>query len=214
VTLRADNGEIQVAMVRGEGILIPDADCSALPRHGGCWPRAIDLSIIQALGIAGVDVRKPSVRVARVGGGRRDVADAVADRGADAVAADGSEPVVSGPSADVEALLSGGCGETAVFELNSRPVRPIPRRLDAALAVWRLIGWNMLRRLTGGVADEPSRQSPPLMAKVASAVGASELVLVRRVVDGLGRWLPNICRLRRVPRPTVGLSCRRRVKVP
>ncbi len=165
-------------------------------------------------------VRKPSVRIARVGGGCDDIADAVADWMAYAIAADGAEPVASTPSADVEALLTGGVvdavtlvggtgfgprddtvhalartgtveahaiavspGETAAFGFaNSRPVLLIPGRLDAALALWLLIGRHMLTGLRGSVADEPSYGSP-LTAKVASTVGLTELVLVRRVSE-------------------------------
>jgi hypothetical protein len=100
-----------------EGVLIPGADWSAgeVLRHGGQRWRAIDLAVIQALGIAGVRVRKLSAGIAGAGGGRDDVAGQVADWAAHAIAADGGgEPVVSGPSADVEALLPGD-GETAAF---------------------------------------------------------------------------------------------------
>jgi len=70
----------------------------------------------------------------------------------------------------------------------------IPGRLDAALAVWLLIGRHMLTRLRGGVANEPSCESLPLTAKVVSTVGLTELVLVRRVADGIAplasKYLP------------------------
>src|SRR5262249_10111858 len=62
-----------------------------------------------------------------------------------------------------------------------RPVLLIPGRLDAALAVWLLIGRHILTRLRGGVANEPSFPSLPLIAKDASTVGLTELGLVRRV---------------------------------
>jgi molybdopterin biosynthesis enzyme len=86
-------------------------------------------------------------------------------------------------------------GETAAFGFaNSRPVLLIPGRLDAALAVWLLIGRHMLTRLRGGVANEPSCESLPLTAKVVSTVGLTELVLVRRVADGIAplasKYLP------------------------
>jgi hypothetical protein len=100
-----------------EGVLIPGTDWSAgeVLRHGGQLRRAIDLAVIQALGIAGVRVRTLSAGIAGVGGGRDDVVGQVADWAAHAIAADGGgEPVVSGPSADVEALLPGD-GETAAF---------------------------------------------------------------------------------------------------
>ena len=234
VTLRGDKGEIQVAVIPGEGVLMPGTDCSSgeVLRQAGHRLRAIDVAAIQALGVAAVRVRKPRVRIARVGGGRNDIADAVADWVAYAIAADVGEPVASRASADVEALLTGGGvdavtlvggtgfgprddtvhalartgtveahgiaispGETAAFGFaNSRPVLLIPGRLDAALAVWLLIGRNMLTRLRGGGANEPSCESLPLTAKVASTVGLTELVLVRRVADGIAplasKYLP------------------------
>jgi molybdopterin biosynthesis enzyme len=86
-------------------------------------------------------------------------------------------------------------GETAAFGFaSSRPVLLIPGRLDAALAVWLLIGRHMLTRLRGGVANELSSQSLPLTGKVVSTIGLTELVLVRRVADGIqplaSKYLP------------------------
>jgi len=233
VTLRGDKGEIQVAVISGEGVLMPGTDCSSgeVLRQAGHRLRAIDVAAIQALGVAAVRVRKPRVRIARVGGGCNEIADAAAAWVANAIAADGGEPVASGSGADVEALLAGGVdavmllggtgfgprddavhalarigtveaygiavspGETAAFGFaNSRPVLLIPGRLDAALAVWLLIGRHMLTRLRGGVANEPSCESLPLTAKVASTVGLTELVLVRHVADGIAplasKYLP------------------------
>src|SRR5260221_10957750 len=97
-------------MIPGEGVLMPGTDASAgeMLRQAGHRLRAIDVAAIQALGVAGVRVRKPSVRIARVGGGRDDIADAVADWVACAIAADGGEPVASTPGTDVEALLADG----------------------------------------------------------------------------------------------------------
>ena len=234
VTFRGDKAEIQVAVIPGEGVLMPGTDGSAgeVFRRAGHRLRAIDVAAIQALGVTGVSARKPSVRVARVGGGRDDIADAVSDWVAYAIAADGGEPVASGPGADVEALLTGGGvdavtlvggtgfgprddtvhalarigtveahgiavspGETAAFGFaGSRPVLLIPGRLDAALAVWLLIGRHMLTILRGGVTNELSCQSLPLTAKVASTIGLTELVLVRRVAAGIeplaSKYLP------------------------
>jgi molybdopterin biosynthesis enzyme len=233
VTLSGGKAEIQAAVIAGEGVLMPGTDCSAgeVLRQAGQRLRAIDVAAMQALGVADVRVRKPRVRIACVGGGRDDIAATAAAWVANAIAADGGEPVASGPGADVEALLVGGVdavmllggtgfgprddavhalarigtvetygiavspGETAAFGFaNSRPVLLIPGRLDAALAVWLLIGRHMLTRLRGGVANEPSCESLPLTAKVVSTVGLTELVLVRRVADGIAplasKYLP------------------------
>ena len=208
-----------------------DAAMGEVLRQTGYRLRAIDVAAMQALGIAGARVRKPRVRVARVGRGRNDIADAIADWLAYAIAADGGEPVVSRPGADLGALLTGGGvdavalvggtgagsrdetvhalartgsvevhgiavspGETAAFGLaDSRPVLLIPGRLDAAVTVWLLIGRAMLTRLRGGIENQASRKNT-LIGKVASTVGLTELVLVRRVADGVeplaSKYLP------------------------
>jgi len=85
-------------------------------------------------------------------------------------------------------------GETAAFgKANSRPVLVLPGRLDAAIAVWLLIGRAMLTRLRGGTENSPSRKST-LIGKVASTVGLTELVLVRQVACGVeplaSKYLP------------------------
>jgi len=85
-------------------------------------------------------------------------------------------------------------GETAAFgKANSRPVLVLPGRLDAAVAIWLLIGRAMLTRLRGGTESAPSRKST-LIGKVASTVGLSEVILVRQVADGVeplaSKYLP------------------------
>jgi molybdopterin biosynthesis enzyme len=70
-------------------------------------------------------------------------------------------------------------GETAAFGLvGSRPVLLLPGRLDAALAVWLVIGRHLLGRL-GGVADERPAAKASLARKVASTLGFTEVVPVR-----------------------------------
>jgi molybdopterin molybdotransferase len=233
VTLRGDKGEIQVAAIPGDGVLKPGTDAVAgeVLRQAGHRLRATDIAAIQALGIPELRARRPRIRIARVGGGCDDIADAVAGWTANAVTADGGDAVNSRPSGDVEALLTAGGfdavalvggtgfgphddtvhalarigtveshgiaaspGETAAFGFaDSRPVLLIPGRLDAALAVWLLIGRHMLARLRGGVAEESAGQGL-LTAKIASTVGLTELVLVRRVADGIepiaSKYLP------------------------
>lgn len=85
-------------------------------------------------------------------------------------------------------------GETAALgTAGSRPVLLIPGRLDAAVAVWLLIGRPLLARLCGGAEGAPSFRSM-LTAKIASTVGLAELVLVRRTGDGVAplasKYLP------------------------
>jgi molybdopterin molybdotransferase len=70
-------------------------------------------------------------------------------------------------------------GETAAFGLvGSRPVLLLPGRLDAALAVWLVIGRRLLARLTGS-NDEEATSKMSLARKVASTLGLAELVPVR-----------------------------------
>jgi molybdopterin molybdotransferase len=70
-------------------------------------------------------------------------------------------------------------GETAAFGfVGSRPVLLLPGRLDAALAVWLVIGRRLMARLTGEVAQEP-RGRARLSRKVTSTLGLTEVVPVR-----------------------------------
>jgi molybdopterin molybdotransferase len=69
-------------------------------------------------------------------------------------------------------------GETAAFGfVDTRPVLLVPGRLDAALAVWLLIGRLLVAKLAGGrVEDSPAML--PLKRKVTSTVGLTELIPV------------------------------------
>jgi molybdopterin molybdotransferase len=86
-------------------------------------------------------------------------------------------------------------GETAAFGMAcSRPVLLIPGRLDAAVAVWLLIGRPLLARLCGGADSAAPPEQSVLTAKIASTVGVTDLVLVRRSGDGVAplasKYLP------------------------
>jgi molybdopterin molybdotransferase len=69
-------------------------------------------------------------------------------------------------------------GETAAFGfVGQRPVLLVPGRLDAALAVWLLVGRYLVAKLAGGkVEDIPAKL--PLRRKVTSTVGISEVIPV------------------------------------
>jgi molybdopterin molybdotransferase len=69
-------------------------------------------------------------------------------------------------------------GETAAFGFAAaKPVLLVPGRLDAALAVWLLIGRYLVAKLAGGsIADWPV--ALPLKRKVTSTIGLTELVPV------------------------------------
>ena len=74
-------------------------------------------------------------------------------------------------------------GETAALGFAGRcPVLLLPGRLDAALAVWLVVGRRVLERLAAGKYNEPIDHLT-LARKVTSTVGLAELVPVRRSVD-------------------------------
>jgi molybdopterin molybdotransferase len=70
-------------------------------------------------------------------------------------------------------------GATAAFGMiGTRPVLLLPGRVDAALAVWLLLGQRMLARLTGS-REAPAAVSARLTRKVASNLWLAELIPVR-----------------------------------
>jgi molybdopterin molybdotransferase len=70
-------------------------------------------------------------------------------------------------------------GETAAFGfVDTRPVLLVPGRLDAALAIWLLIGRPLIAKLAGGRVEDRSVDLP-LKRKVTSAIGMTEVVPVR-----------------------------------
>jgi molybdopterin biosynthesis enzyme len=70
-------------------------------------------------------------------------------------------------------------GETAGFGMaGDQPVLLLPGRLDAALAVWHMLGRVMLARLAAN-AEQPCMRRAKLTRKVSSNAGLSELVAVR-----------------------------------
>ena len=114
--------------------------------------------------------------------------DALQDQGADAVVAIGGTGTGRN-DASVVALARFGRlevhgialapGETAAFGfIGPRPVLLLPGRLDAALAVWLVIGRRLLARLAGGT-EQASATKAALARKVASTLGLAELVPVR-----------------------------------
>ena len=76
-------------------------------------------------------------------------------------------------------------GETAALgQAGRRPVLMLPGRLDAALAVWLLIGSRLLRRLTS-LAERDGFSTGTLARKITSTIGIADIVLVRRDGSGL-----------------------------
>jgi molybdopterin molybdotransferase len=75
-------------------------------------------------------------------------------------------------------------GETAAFGFaGPRPILLLPGRLDAALAVWLLVGRRILERLAAANPDRDPIEILPLARKVTSTVGLAEIVPVRRGVS-------------------------------
>lgn len=75
-------------------------------------------------------------------------------------------------------------GETAAIgEAAGRPVLLLPGRPEAALAVLLALGRPLLGALAGLV--EPPRARAPLLRKVSSTIGLSEVVFVRRAAAGI-----------------------------
>jgi molybdopterin molybdotransferase len=76
-------------------------------------------------------------------------------------------------------------GETAALGfVDQRPVLLLPGRLDAALAVWLLVGRRMLERLAASKLKENEPvEILTLTRKVTSTVGLAEVVPVRRNGD-------------------------------
>lgn len=71
-------------------------------------------------------------------------------------------------------------GETAAFgDVSRRAVLILPGRLDAALAVWLVLGVPILACLSGCTVSEAATEET-LSRKVASALGLAEVVPVRR----------------------------------
>jgi molybdopterin biosynthesis enzyme len=69
-------------------------------------------------------------------------------------------------------------GETAAFGFVGKlPVLLVPGRIDAALAIWLLVGRHLVAKRAGGLVDDFTAMLP-LKRKVSSAIGTAELVPV------------------------------------
>ncbi len=79
-------------------------------------------------------------------------------------------------------------GESAAFGFaGSKPMLLIPGRLDAALAIWVMIGSHLVAKLAGRqIEDAPVML--PLKRKVSSTIGLTELMPVR-CVEGMAEPL-------------------------
>ena len=160
VTIRAP----RISIVRGDQVTSPvvEAALRILSRAAAdCGGVAFGKAMILT---ASLDYERPDavIAIGGTGSGRRDTS--------------------------VQTLAKYGCveahgiavspGETAAFGLvGSRPYLLVPRRLDAALAIWLLIGRYLVARLAGGSVDDMP-VTLPLKRKVTSTIGLTELVPV------------------------------------
>jgi len=151
----------RITIVRGgaAGSPVIDAALAALSRAATGAGASVSASAV-ALDAALMDEQTDAViAVGGTGGGRRDAAvNTLARLGS--VAAHG---------------IAVSPGETAAFGfVGSRPILFIPGRLDAALAVWLLIGRQLSAKLAGGsLADAAVMLS--LKRKITSTIGLTEL---------------------------------------
>jgi molybdopterin molybdotransferase len=183
----------------GERLRITDLaalDCAGCGRVTVREPR-IAVMPLRGSGIVAAAARLLAADIERRGGvARLDEA----GRGLDAaLAADNADFIVaiggtgSGRNdASVQTLVRAGRlavhgialtpGETAALGfVGSRPVLLLPGRLDAALAVWLVVGRHILDCLAAGkTSDHEPAETLSLARKVASTVGLAEVVPVRR----------------------------------
>lgn len=141
---------------------------------------------------------------ARLDEGGRGLDVAIAGDSADAIVALGGTGVGRNDTSVMTLARSGRVtvhgiavtpGETAALGFaDSKPVLLLPGRLDAALAVWLLVGRRALQRLCGSHPIDEIAVTVPLARKVTSTVGLTEVVAVRLVggeAEPLGaRYLP------------------------
>ena len=171
----------------GEGVRRPGADAAAghVLRPAGVRLRPLDLAAAGAAGLSRCTVRIPVLGLAGESPGLDLLARLAAQSGF-SVCRDGSAdaslrviargPGEAGPLAEL-ALRPG----EAAFGVDP-PVVAVPARLDGALAVWLVLLRPLLERAAGAAPVAP--RSGPLRRKIASAVGLTELALLR--VDGDG----------------------------
>ncbi len=177
VLWRGGKGELHAAMTPGEGVLMPgtDAGVGEVLRQAGHRLRSVDIAAMQALGIMEARVRKPRIRVARAGHGRDDIADAIANWLASAIAAAGGEAVTTRPGDDVEALLTGD-GVDAVVMIGGTGTGA---RDDTVHAL----------RRTGAVEVHGIAQSPGETAAFGIANSRPVLLVPGRLDAAVAAWL-------------------------
>src|SRR5215831_19218247 len=205
VELRGGSAHAVAALAPGDGVLPDGADMAeGAVRPAGTRLRGSDLAALAILDVELVRVREPRLRVVPVRPPGDRVIDGVADLLVRDVLVHGrafSQPCDNrgldgalDPIGEDAMIVVGGSGafhgvglspgETAAFGMiGQRPVLVVPGRLDAALAVWLLLGRRLLARLCGRDEEERGR-AVMLTRKISSALGLAELVPVRCEADG------------------------------
>src|SRR5665213_1439276 len=157
---------VHVLPVRGNNIIIAAARLVAndIDRRGGATRMATGRDLALALAADSADA---IIVIGGTGRGRNDTSVQTLAREGEV----GAHGIALTP------------GETAALGfVGQRPVLLLPGRLDAALAVWLVLGRPLLARLAGGGDKEPAEPAT-LSRKVASPVGLAEFVPVRRAGD-------------------------------
>jgi len=204
--------EVHAPATAGDGVLAAGADAAADHplRRTHERLRAVDVAVLQAVGVARVMVRELRVRVVSVGADAtalavargvaahganvtfvRDLERALREK-ADALIAVGGTGAGHGDQSVMRLAQAGTVdihgfglspGESAALgSANGQPVLLLPARLDAALAAFLVVGDALLRGLTGALI---SPGMPVTLArKIVSTVGLAEVVPVRRVDGG------------------------------
>jgi molybdopterin molybdotransferase len=217
IALHGTRAEAVAAVAPGEGVLPAGGDAAPATalRRARERLRALDLASMAAAGIAEVTIRLPRLALARANAAKTPVldaarvtlsrcamaagcvvretnslAEALSEAQCDAVVGIGGTG--SGRRDDVGRIEAHGIaicpGETAAFGfVGDRPVLLIPGRLDAAVAVWLLIGRHLAAKLAGGSIEERSTPAS-LRRKVTSTIGIAELIPVR-CSDGMAEPL-------------------------
>jgi molybdopterin biosynthesis enzyme len=214
--------EVHAAATVGDGLLAAGSDAAPdRPlRRAGEPLRAVDVAALQAVGIVRVSVREPRVRVVSIGADVaalavargvaahganvifvRDLARALAEN-ADAVIAVGGTGAGRNDASVTQLARAGRVdihgfglspGESAALgSVREQPVLLLPARLDGAFAGFLAVGEALLRRLSGAITSQ-SEMPLTLTRKIASTVGITEVVPVRRNPEGIeplasGHW--------------------------
>ncbi len=171
----------------GEGVRRPGADAAAghVLRPAGVRLRPLDLAAAGAAGLSRCTVRIPVLGLAGESPGLDLLARLAAQSGF-------SVSRVGSADASLRVIARGPGEAGPLAELALRPgeaafgvdpaVVAVPARLDGALAAWLVLLRPLLERAAGAAPVAP--RSGPLRRKIASAVGLTELALLRADGDG------------------------------